>query len=87
MSKKIQSPAVFSAREATKKALEMKSFMEEKMAGGQLQAQKNAESRKIKLEEQKKQRDEKTSKEEKASKKVAKENKEKATSDLANLLK
>ena len=34
---KIQAPAVHSARLAVKKALEMKSFMEEKMAGAQLQ--------------------------------------------------
>ncbi len=83
----IQAPAVHSAREATKRALEMKSFMQEKILAGQAQAQMNKEKREMKMEEDKKLREEKMAKEQKIAQKVAKEKKEKETNELASLLK
>jgi len=83
---KLQAPAVFSAKLAVKKALEMKSFYEEKMAGAQLQGQKNDMLRQQRLEEDKQSKADKISREEKVATKVAKDNKDKATSGLAGLL-
>lgn len=84
---KIQSPAVFSGKIALKKALEMKSFMHEKVLSAQVQSQVNEQIRQQKKEEQIKTKEAKTQDERKIAQKVAKETKEKATNDLAQLLK
>jgi hypothetical protein len=83
----LTAPAVHSAKIATKHALKLKSFMHEKIAAGQLQAQNNAILRQQKLENDKKLKDEKETKEQKIAQKVAKDNKEKTTNSLATLLK
>jgi type II secretory pathway component PulF len=83
---KIQAPAVHSAKLATKEALKMKSFMEEKIAAGQLQAQKVQQYHLDKAEERQKAQEDKNTKEQKINQKVSKDNKEKATSSLAGLL-
>lgn len=83
---KIQAPAVFSAKQATRKALEMKSFMNEKIASGQIQSKINSEMRAKMAEEQAKMREERMSREQKLAQRTAKENKEKATSSIADLL-
>jgi hypothetical protein len=82
----IQAPAVFSAKAATRKALEMKSFMNEKIAAGQIQSKINADMRAKMAEEQAKMREERMSREQKLAQRTAKENKEKATSSIADLL-
>ena len=87
MTDKIQSPAVFSAKQAFKKSLEMKSFMNEKIAGGQLQSQKNMEIQQAKLEAQLKAQEDKNSKEQKLAQKAEKANKEKVTESLTKSLK
>lgn len=83
---KIMSPAVFSAKQGIKKALTMKSFMNEKIAAGQIQSQLNAQLRQQRLEDDIKKAEQKISDERKIAQKVAKENKEKTTNDLAGLL-
>ena len=79
-------PAVHSAHMAVKHALKLKSFMQEKIAGGQLQSQVNHQLRMEKIENDKKIKEERNTKELKSSQKVAKDNKEKTTSGLVGLL-
>ena len=86
MANKTMAPAVFSAKAATKKALEIKSFMEERIAGGQLQAQRVAELRQQKAEEQKQLHKERMAKEEKTMKQMEKEKKDKETESLIGIL-
>jgi hypothetical protein len=87
MAAKLQSPAVHSARLATKKALEIKSFMEEKIAAGHLQAQQNRMNLVEKQEAKEKDKKERNATEQKLAQKVAKDKKEQTTSGLAGLLK
>ena len=74
-------------KSAIKHALKLKSFMHEKIAATQLQSRKVSLLRQQKVEEQSKMKEEKTAKEQKTAQKVSKDNKEKATSSLAGLLK
>ena len=83
---KILAPAVHSAKIATKKALEMKSFMNEKIAGGQIQFQNNQILRQQREEQRLKLQEEKKNEERKIATKIAKEQKEKETSKLTDLL-
>ena len=83
---KTNAPAVFSAREALKKALSMKSFMHEKILAGQYQSKINEELRQQKLEQDRQMKEDMANQERKIAEKVAKDNKEKQTSELTKLL-
>lgn len=83
---KIIAPAVHSSKLATKRALELKSFMDERIAASQLQVQINRENRMKKEEEQAKLQEQKSNEERKIAQRKAKEEKEKATNDIASLL-
>lgn len=84
---KLQAPAVHSAKIALKEAIKMKSFMHEKVAAGQIQAQINQQLRQQKAEEAAKAKEDKIKDERKITEKVFKDNKEKATDSLIGLLK
>jgi hypothetical protein len=83
---KILAPAVFSAKQGIKRALEMKSFMNETIAGGQIQFQNNQILRQQRQEERLKMQEKKTNDERKIAQKQSKEKKEKSTNDLTSLL-
>lgn len=87
MENKTIAPAVWSAKQATKKALEMKSFMNERIAASQLQIQINRENRIKKAEEEAKIQEQKTNEERKIAQHRAKEDKEKNTDKLVKSIK
>ena len=86
MENKIIAPAVFSAKQGIKKALEVKSFMNEKIAAGQIQSQMNTIRRQQQIEDDAKKAEQKNNNERKIAQKQAKENKEKSESDIISLL-
>lgn len=83
---KIQSPAVFSGKEAVRKALSMKSFMNEKILSGQVQSKLNEELRQQKLEKEVKMKEERKKEDLRIAEKVAKDKKEQETLELTKLL-
>jgi len=82
MVQKIQSPAVFSAKKAIQKAYEIHQFMQDKIAGQQIQSIKNTQLAQQKKEEQIKFKEKKMVEEKKLAQQKAKEKEQEITNSL-----